>query len=349
MKYGVLFGGQSFEHEISIVSAVALKKVLDHCEFIFVSQDRKFYYIAEEKLKSSLFSSGAYKKEPRLFLNEDGFYQKKLFAPAYVEFDVLINLVHGGDGEDGKLAGILEFYSVPFIGPRVEASVLSFNKRITKFLGDAAGVEVLTSDVISKNARDEAHPKAAKIGYPIILKPCRLGSSIGVVSVATPTELDYALDVAFEFDSQVLIEPFVVGVREYNQAGCFTNKLELSIIEEPSKKELLDFKQKYLDFSRVGKAVEAALSDEVALKIRDAFSKIYNLGFEGALIRCDFFVIENEVYLNEVNPIPGSLANYLFEDFVGVLDRLASNLPKQKNINIGYKYINEIQAAKGKL
>ncbi len=349
MKFAILFGGQSFEHEISIVSAVALKKVLGYCEFIFVSQDRKFYKISEDKLKSSLFSSGAYKKEPRLYLNEDGFFQKKLFAPAFVEFDVLINLVHGGDGEDGKLAGMLEFYGIPFIGPRVEASVLSFNKRITKFLGQAAGVEVLKSDFILKSNRQDAHSKAVNLGYPIILKPCRLGSSIGVSAVNNPDELDYALDVAFEFDNEVLIEPFVAGVKEYNLAGCFTDKFELSIIEEPSKKEMLDFKQKYLDFARVGKVLQADLSDEIANKIKVSFEKIYSLGFYGALIRCDFFVIENEVFLNEVNPIPGSMANYLFEDFVGVLNSLAMNLPKNKNINIGYKYINEIQAAKGKL
>lgn len=83
-------------------------------------------------------------------------------------------------------------------------------------------------------------------------------------------------------------------------------------------------------------------------KIKDSFKKIYNNNFEGSLIRCDLFVVEDEVYLNEINPIPGSMANYLFKDFNNVLTSLAKSLPKQKDIKITYEYVNKIQASKGK-
>jgi len=84
-------------------------------------------------------------------------------------------------------------------------------------------------------------------------------------------------------------------------------------------------------------------------KIKESFKSIYNTFFEGSLIRCDFFVLDNEIYLNEINPIPGSMSNYLFEDFSAIIDGLGKNLPKNKNIAINYEYVNKIQNAKGKL
>jgi len=180
------------------------------------------------------------------------------------------------------------------------------------------------------------------------IKPVRLGSSIGVSVVKSEAELDYALDVAFEFDSDVVIEPFIEGVREYNQAGCKTDAWELSIVEEPQKEAFLDFEKKYMDFARDSRVMEADIDDVLKEKIRESFKKIYDPLFLGSLMRCDFFVVDDEVLLNEINPIPGSMANYLFEDFEGVIGRLAKHLPKEKAITIDYHYIHSIQSAKGK-
>jgi len=138
------------------------------------------------------------------------------------------------------------------------------------------------------------------------------------------------------------------GVKEFNQAGCFSSKWELSIVEEPQKEEFLDFEKKYMDFSRDAQVLSADISQELSSKIQENFKKIYDPLFKGSLIRCDFFVVDGEVLLNEINPIPGSLANYLFSDFKGMLSRLASNLPKIKEISITYEYIHSIQSAKGK-
>jgi len=103
-----------------------------------------------------------------------------------------------------------------------------------------------------------------------------------------------------------------------------------------------------MDFSRDERVNEANIDEVIASKIRESFQKIYDPLFRGAIIRCDFFVIDNEVYLNEINPIPGSLANYLFDNFEEVLKKTATNLPKERVINIDYLYINQIQKAKGK-
>jgi len=345
MNIAILFGGSSFEHEISIVSAITMKKVLKKSTltYIFVDANREFWLIDTDKINSKLFSSGEYKKGKQLTLKKGGFFTEGMFGSKQVPFDVALNLIHGRDGEDGKIASLMEFFGVPFISPRVEASALSYNKLYTKFLAQNLGIKTVAFEHLSKNGE-----RKIEMDYPVIIKPIRLGSSIGVSIVKDASELDYALDVAFEFDTDVIVEPFIDGVKEYNQAGCFTNEWELSIVEEPHKEAFLDFEKKYMDFSRDSQVLAADIDDTLKEKVQDAFKKIYDPLFRGSIIRCDFFVVDNEVLLNEINPIPGSMANYLFEDFEGTMKRMVKYLPKEQKITIDYQYIHSIQQAKGK-
>ena len=343
-KIAIVFGAQSFEHEISIVSSITMKKVLkNELVYIFVDKNREFYHVPTDTIKSNLFSSGEYKKCDKLQLTNNAFVKKGLFKTTNLDFDVVLNLTHGGDGEDGVLAGMFKFFNIPFIGPRVEASVLSCNKFLTKSYSESIDVKTLNYQYFTKN--DEVVVES----YPVIIKPVRLGSSIGVSIVKSQEELDYALDVAFEFDDEIIIEPFINGVKEYNLAGTKINdEFVFSIVEEPQKEEFLDFEKKYLDFNRSEVVSDANISDDLVHKLQKEFKKIYNVMFEGSLIRCDFFVVDNEVYLNEINSIPGSMANYLFNDFNTVLEKLADSLPRDKKIQINYDYVNTIQSAKGK-
>jgi D-alanine-D-alanine ligase len=345
MNITILFGGSSYEHEISIVSAITLKKVLKHStlQFVFVDAQRDFYLVESDKMTSKHFSSGDYKKGKKLILKKTGFFTEGMLGSKPVTTDVVLSLIHGRDGEDGKLSAMFDFYNIPYIGPRIEAAALSYSKLTTKFLAASLGVETLPYEVMRSD--DE---RKISMPYPIIVKPVHLGSSIGVSVVKAAEELDYALDVAFEFDSEVLIEPFIVGIEEYNQAGARTDDWELSIIEAPHKEEMLDFDKKYMDFSRDSQVLAADISDDLVGKIQETFKRIYNPLFEGSIIRCDFFVKDAEVYLNEVNPIPGSMANYLFDDFEGLVERLSKHLPSEHNIVIDYQYIHSIQSAKGK-
>ncbi len=345
MKLNILFGGASFEHEISIVSAITLKGKLTGFDlgFIFCDQDHTFYLIDPSKMKARTFSKGEHKKMPKLQLSKGGFVQKTLFSSIKHSAKIL-NLIHGADGEDGTMAALLEFFSLKYIGPRMDASVFSYDKRYTKYLCDAKKIKTLQYEVLTSNEH-----KNLTIPYPVIIKPARLGSSIGVSIVKEESELDYALDVAFEFDSAVIAEPFISGVKEYNLAGFMAkDKIYFSIIEEPQKNEFLDFEKKYMDFSRSEQVLKATITDKLVAKLKTNFEKVYKGLFEGSLIRCDFFVIDNEVYLNEINPIPGSMANYLFEDFASSIEMLASSLPHAKRPHVSYEYIHSISKAKGK-
>jgi len=345
LKLAILFGGASYEHEISIVSAITVKGKLPAFDlsFIFCDQDHQFYLIEAEKMKAVTFSRGEHRKMPKLTLINGGFEQKGLFGSKKHDMPIL-NLIHGGDGEDGSVASLLDFFHIPFIGPRKEASMLSFDKHYTKWLAASLGVKTLPFEIIRKG-----EDKTVATSYPFIVKPARLGSSIGVSVVREASELSYALDVAFEFDEVVLVEPFIAGVKEYNLAGFSARgEITYSIVEEPQKADFLDFEKKYLDFSRSGKVAEAAVADELVSQLKAAFAKIYLPLFEGALIRCDFFEIDGEVYLNEINPIPGSMANYLFDDFQGGIQKLLGALPDKKAIRVQYDYIHSISQAKGK-
>lgn len=345
MKLAILFGGASYEHEISIVSAITVKSKLSNFDlsFIFCDQDHRFYLIDDAKMKATIFSRAQHLKMPQLTLVKGGFEQRGLFGSKMHTMPIL-NLIHGGDGEDGSIAALFDFYGVSFIGPRKEASMLSFDKHYTKWFAQSMGVQTLPYEIITRE-----NSKTINTPYPFIIKPSCLGSSIGVSIVREESELSYALDVAFEFDNTLLIEPFISGVKEYNLAGYSSSgEITYSIVEEPQKVEFLDFEKKYLDFSRSAKVAEAAVSDSLVTQLRDAFKTLYMPLFEGALIRCDFFEIDGVVYLNEINPIPGSMANYLFEDFSGAINALLRALPVKKEIRIQYDYIHSISQAKGK-
>ncbi len=345
MKLTILFGGASFEHAISIVSAITLKEKLSSFElnFVFLDQDHLFYLIDSDAMKAKFFSSGDYKKMPQLSLANGAFVQKTMFSTKEYR-DTVLNLIHGADGEDGTIASLLDFFSIKYIGPRTDASVFSYDKRYTKYLCDAKNIKSVDYEILNANEH-----KNINIPFPIIIKPARLGSSIGVSIVKNERELDYALDTAFEYDKSVLAEPFINGVKEYNLAGFMADgEVHFSIVEEPAKEEFLDFDKKYMDFSRSEQVLKADIDDAIVKKLQLRFTQIYTGLFEGSLIRCDFFVIDDEVYLNEINPIPGSMANYLFEDFASSIEKLSLSLPHTKRIKADYQYIHSISKAKGK-
>ncbi|MRI57923.1 MAG: D-alanine--D-alanine ligase [Epsilonproteobacteria bacterium] len=339
MEFAIVFGGRSYEHEISIVSAIALREKIE-AKLIFLDREGDFYLIDKEP-RAKLFSSGEYKKMPRLELKKGGFYQKGLLKEKRVEFDVAINLVHGAEGEDGHLAALFDFFEIAYIGPRVEASVMSFNKLFTKMYAKELGCNVLEYQLMR---RDAISP--LKFSYPVIVKPLRLGSSIGVSVVKDESELSYALDVAFEFDDEVLIEPFIEGIREFNLAGAKgSGGFIFSKLEEVQKGKFLDFEKKYMDFAR-DEIQEASLPDGTKERFYESFKKVYDPLFAGAIIRIDFFFHNDTIYINEINPVPGSLAAYLFENIAAVLNAVARSLPKRSKVDIEYRYINSISAKK---
>ncbi len=186
MKIAIVFGGVSFEHEISIVSSIAMKDVLNNeLIYLFLDASRDLYLIPTNVIKSKLFSSGEYKKFDKVYFQKGGFYKKGgLFSKEQtIPYDVVLNLSHGGDGEDGILSSVLDFYNIPFIAPRTEACVVSSNKFLTKGYASSVGVNTLDYKYFTKGQ------EVTVDSFPVILKPVKLGSSIGVSIVKNQEEL----------------------------------------------------------------------------------------------------------------------------------------------------------------
>ena len=343
MKFGIVFGAQSYEHEVSIISAIAVKNALKgwDLEFVFCDKNRKFYRIEDKNMRAAYFKQGGYAKAKELSICAGGFFESGMFSKSMLEVGTYINLIHGCDGEDGKMAALFEFFGIPYIGPRIEASVLSYNKILTKHLAAIANVKTLPYEIVNRTS-------LPNFNFPIIVKPAHLGSSIGISIAKNESEFSYALDQAFELDDSAIVEPYWENVKEFNLAGAkIDGKIVFSNIEEPKKEGYLNFDRKYLDFSRSGAIEPARPGALLEGKMKDAFTRLYNAGsFDGALIRCDFFEKEGEIYLNEINPNPGSLANYLFDDFSEVLAALASSLPPMRQIPVSYELITKITANK---
>ena len=153
--------------------------------FIFCDENRQFYLINEDQMNAKTFSSKGYKNQKQIFINNNGFFEKTFFKEKKINVDIFINLIHGKDGEDGKIAALLDFFNIKYIGPRIEASVLSYNKEFTKFYAQKVGVKTLPYTMLRSYDENNIMPE-----LPCILKPARLGSSIGCLLYTSPSPRD---------------------------------------------------------------------------------------------------------------------------------------------------------------
>jgi len=334
----VLFGGSSPEHDVSVISASQLMDAVDV---------RRFEVIPVHMGWDNLFRTGASLRDISRYRPLPGGLKLVQFgwgargAQMVVEgqeplpIDCVLPVFHGTYGEDGRVQAYFELLGIPVTGFNALNSALAMRKDLTKMVAKLAGVEVLDQVVIRReDARDaEAAVQAveAGFGFPVIVKPASLGSSIGVGLAKTAEELrELVASVALQ-DTHVLIEPQVQNLQEYNiavrQVG---GKVQFSAIERPkSSEELLDFKTKYLPSNGAVKGQslpsEGMLSltrdinpemapEEQATLLGFAEKVFLSLGGRGAP-RMDFMMNTQtrQIWFNEINPIPGSYGFFLWE------------------------------------
>lgn len=279
-----------------------------------------------------------------------------LFArkPDPIAFDVALLAFHGVNGEDGGLQGVFETANIPYTGMRLLASAVLMDKPVTKALLRGRGVPLLEEAVITRPSTglvpDRATVEAAlgSMRFPVIVKPAHLGSSIGVAKADDVETVRAVLPAVFKFDTKAIIEPFVDNLVEYNVAVArIDGAVRTSAIERPKRAaELLDFKTKYLSGGgkKTGKTpgtgsqgmlsltrdINPVLTPAMEKTIREAATEAF-LAVDGSgTPRVDFLCNEKtgEIWLNEVNPCPGSFAHFLWEAaekpilFTALLDRL---------------------------
>ncbi|MBD5390811.1 ATP-grasp domain-containing protein [bacterium] len=296
MRLGILFGGASYEHEISIITAFQLKKKIEkeyEIHLIYVSLDGKYFNADAMRLND--FKLNRYKKLKKLKLEK-------------LKLDVLVGAMHGENGEDGLASAFARIHQIRYLGCDVFAGSLGMDKYRSYLYLSNNGVKMVKT--IQYTYDD--YLKNKKIKYmPCILKPVFGGSSIGIQIAKTEEELSSKLNQAFQYSKEIIIEPYYEELEEFNLA---LNENRYSSLEQIHKKDdIFSFENKYTDSFKV---VHQNIIDhpryEDFCKIA---RKVYKLLNASGIIRIDFFIINNEIYVNEVNTTPGALSMYLFEDF----------------------------------
>ena len=342
IRVGVFFGGKSVEHEVSVISGLQAYNAFDKDKYepiaIYITKDNELYTgeavsdIANYKNIPELL-----KKSTRVFfMCEQGKveliqYPAKKFGNSVVaQIDVAFPVVHGANVEDGCLQGFLRHYNIPFAGCDVMASAVTMDKYVMKTVLKDNDIPVL--DCVTLNIReyqmDETtalHKVENRIAYPVIVKPVNLGSSVGIKVAKDQDQLLEALDYSFNFGAKVLVERAIMNLREINCAvlGDY-EEAEASECEEPvSSDEILSYEDKYMAGGKSGsegmRTARRELPADLTAGRRDEIRRLAVRTFQvlncNGVSRIDFMIDKDtdQVYVNEINPIPGSLAFYLWE------------------------------------
>ena len=336
---GVFFGGNSVEHEVSVISGLQALNNLNKDKYdavaVYMTRSGEFYAgEAASRIEEYADLPALLKKCERVLpvpasgRADLAYYPPKVFGKKiYATIDAALPVVHGTNVEDGALQGYFRTLGIPFAGCDVLASAAGMDKAVMKELFRAAGLPVLEAVRVSE-AKWRADPDAVlaeaseKLGLPVIVKPVDLGSSVGITIAREEDALRAALDEAFLFSDAALVEKALVDPREINCAVLGNaDEARASECEEPvSGGDILSYEDKYVSGGKGGKGMSGAkrlipapISPELREKIRScAVAAFSALGCEG-VARVDFLLDGDEVFVNEINTIPGSLAFYLFE------------------------------------
>ncbi len=354
-KVAMLFGGKSVEHEVSVISGIQAIMNMDTEKYdlipVYMTKKNEMY-VGDEigKIEAYQDIEGLLQKSRRVIMVNDedrirlvSYPPKKFGKNTGIELDIVFPVVHGTNVEDGALQGYLKTMGVPFVGCDVTASAVGMDKYIMKAILKEAGVPVLDAELftLSDYAGIESMMDRVErgLGYPVIVKPVNLGSSVGISVAKNRVELSNSIDDAFRYATKVLVEHAITNLREINCAVLGDeNEAEASECEEPlHSKDILSYEDKYVSNAKgggskgmasVSRKIPAELTPEKREEVRCMAVKSFQaLGCNG-VARIDFMVDEDtgKLYFNEINTIPGSLAFYLFEPigipYKTLLDRM---------------------------
>ena len=344
----VFFGGRSVEHDVSIITGVLTLNSIDKQKYnvlpVYVDKDGK--WLTGDVLKDiDGYKELNYKKLKRVVLlgGENVLYAvkgKRLVKLA--EISCAINCMHGGDGENGALIGVLRLSGVACASPDILTSSVCMDKRFTKTVMKGLKVKALPYKILTAV---EQIKEFKPTDYPLFVKPNLGGSSVGATRVEREDELGRAVSYALSFGAEVIVEPALSDFIEINCAGyrLSDGSVKVSECERPiGRTDTLSFSDKYEGGKRIFPAdIDKAQAD----KIKSITKRVYEkLGCSG-VIRIDFFIKDDEIFLNEVNTVPGSLAYYLFGDtlksFSGMIDQLIATAElkfnKERSIKSEFK------------
>ena len=321
----VIFGGKSNEAEVSVITGTmamnVLKKGGNTVIPLYMSRLGELF-TGEELLDITNYRDGAKVKFHRALIGQGGVYvlNKRGKTKKFLKVDVALNCCHGGWGEGGGVCGIFALNDIPLASAGMFESAVFMDKYFTKLILRSLGVKVVKYVYIREPSE---YLSAEKLGYPLIVKPAKLGSSIGIELVENREELETALSSAFLYDDGVICEKYIEERREINCAVYLSGgKVITSECEEAvTSGDILSFDDKY---TGGGKSVlPAHIPEEISQKIKKITARVYSRLNMRGIVRFDYLLSGDQIYLSEVNTVPGSLSYYLlssgFKEFYPVL------------------------------
>jgi len=340
LRVGLFFGGRSTEHEVSVVSGIQAYEQFDKEKYeiipIYVSKEGQFY------TNPKFLDLKNYKDLDQLLLsstkitlsnkgNQGGYWQIKTF-PKFTPIEVAFPLFHGSFGEDGCIQGLFEMYKIPYVGLSVMGSAVSMDKVATKWLFKSLGIPSANFTYVNRASWNEDSKKSLReiknvVGYPMFVKPVTIGSSIGVNKAIDDDSLSFAIEVASTYSEKIMIEDAFEDVIEVNCSAMGDSEMTFtSVCEMPlPSSEVLSFADKYMKgggkgnkssgMASLSRVIPAPIPQQLAREIQLATSWVFQSLDGFGVIRVDFFVDQkkNKFWINEVNPIPGSLSFYLWD------------------------------------
>ena len=361
-RIGVFFGGRSTEHEISVISASQAMHAINREKYdvtpIYITKQGRWF------TGEALFDVANYRDTKTLLEKCDEVYMRPVYGdyrlykvkkPMFgtdvlCNLDVVIPVLHGSNGEDGTFEGILDSIGIPYAGCDVLASANGMDKITMKMILQASGIPVV--DYIWFTDKQWARQKDVmiaeieeKIGYPVIVKPANLGSSVGIGRAVDREQLVEKVDDARHYSARIIVEHMVEHLQEINCSvlgDC--DDYETSVLEEPIKSgEILSYQDKYMGGSKGSKGMQASqkripadLTAAETDRIRFLAGETFRVLSCHGVSRVDMIVDRDNrnIYVNEINTIPGSLSFYLWEatglSFDRLMDRLVSLALKRK-------------------
>lgn len=343
IKVGVIFGGTTVEHEVSIISAVQAMNSLNSDKYdvypIYISKDRKWYsgkMLMDIDIYRDFDNLKRYADNVVLF-NKNGSFvlqSQKLFKKVITDLDIVLPIVHGNNMEDGTLQGYLEMVGVPYVGSNVLGSALGQDKVVMKQIFSSAGLPIVDYtwfyDFEYYESKEKIEKEIKKIGFPVIVKPASLGSSVGVSFVKDNKKITEAINEAIKYDTKIIVEKAVENLVEVNCSviGNYEHQ-KASVLEEViGSAELLSYQDKYTGgkkgslkggskgMASTSRIVPARLNKRMTEEVQNISLEAFKVLNLSGVCRIDYLIDSKtkKVYINEPNTIPGSLSYYLWEE-----------------------------------
>lgn len=323
----ILFGGKSVEHDVSVLSAQNIAKYIDKTKFepvyIGISKQGNWYLcpdVTKDISKGSPLQVQLVAAHPKFISAEDSF-----------TIDVVFPMLHGTDGEDGSIQGLLKTLDVPFVGSDTLGSAVAMDKLIAKHVLKNSDIPVARYLNYSKNQIVEVnyHTIVAQLGSPFIIKPANLGSSVGVYKIANPEGFKEKVEELFKFDTMMLVEEFIEG-RELECAVIGNKNPKASPAGEIILKgnyEFYSFEAKYVDGNAVDIIIPAKIDKSIEKEIQSLSIKAFQAAACKDLARIDIFLThDGKVIVNEINTIPGFTNISMYPKLIEQLGISYSNL-----------------------